>query len=121
MRPGPRTNRPLSGSRCARCGHVAYPGESVCSACGRRDEHRPFQLTPEGTLYTFTIVHAAAPGVETPYALGYVDLVDGPRLFGRIASGDQLAVGIKVWLVPGPDGRSDEAWFEAANPDGGSA
>lgn len=110
MKPILRTTRRLVGSRCSDCGHVAYPAESICNACGRRDKGEPIELGPVGTLYTFTVVYAGAPGVETPYAIGYVDFIEGARVFGRIVPGDNLAVGMKVGLVLAPD--SDIFWFE---------
>ena len=114
--------RPATGllcSRCSHCGHVAYPTESICSACGRRDDYQSFELGPDGTLYTFTIVHVAAPGTETPYALGYVDFAEGARVFGRIVPEDHLAVGMMVRVVPVPGGGRDHFWFEPVGEGGG--
>lgn len=101
---------PLTASRCPNCGQVAYPSESICNTCGHRGTSEPVEVSHEGTLYTFTIVHAAAPGVATPYALGYVDFAEGARAFGRIVSGEKLAVGMRVEVVV-PDDNRDTFWF----------
>lgn len=121
MKLAPRTTRRLLGSRCSRCGHIAYPAESICNACAHRGESEPIELSPGGILYTFTIVHVAAPGVETPYALGYVDFIEGARVFGRIIPWDNLAVGMRVRVVSGPAGgnrHGDAFWFEPIGESG---
>jgi uncharacterized OB-fold protein len=107
---------PLIASRCLICGHIAYPAESICSACAHRGKAEQVELGPEGTLYTFTVVYAGAPGVETPYALGYVDFHGGARVFGRIVSAESLAVGMRMRVVTGPD--SDAFWFEPVGESG---
>jgi uncharacterized OB-fold protein len=42
----------------------------------------------EGTLVAHTLCHTPAPGFEalTPYILGIVKLVEGPRVFARVAA-----------------------------------
>lgn len=112
---------PLTASRCPECGHVAYPVESICSVCAHQGESEPIELGPEGILYTFTVVHAAPPGVERPYALGYVDFVEGTRVFGRIVPGDNLTVGMKVRVVIEPDDGSETFWFEPVSESEGKA
>ncbi len=67
------------------------------------------ELSPVGTLYTFSEVHIAPKGFATPYAVGYVDLPEGVRLFGQIeATAAQLQVGQQVAVTLGPV-RSDAA------------
>ncbi len=109
----------LIASRCPKCGHVAFPAESICSVCARRGRGEPVELSREGNLYTYTVVYVAAPGMETPYALGYVDFAEGARVFGRIVPGEGLAVGMKVQVVSGPDG--DTFFFEPVSEGRGSA
>ncbi|MFQ5341084.1 MAG: Zn-ribbon domain-containing OB-fold protein [Anaerolineae bacterium] len=121
MKLTPKTTRDLLGSRCPQCGHVAFPVESICSVCAHQGGGEPVELGPEGTLYTFTVVYAAAPGVETPYALGYVDFAAGARVFGRIVTGDNPVVGMRVRVVSDLSGDGDTFWFEpVAESEGGT-
>lgn len=88
---------------CPACGHVVYPADDsvdVCAGCGASG---PLRVDPEGTVYTFTVVHAGAPDMATPYALGYVDFDRGVRAFGRLSVGD-AEIGRRVVPTTGPDG-----------------
>lgn len=88
---------PLTCSRCAGCGDVAHP-PAPCELCGIETE--PVEVARQGTLYSFTVIHRAAPGVEVPYALGYADLEPGLRLFARVTPIDRLAADAPVRLEP---------------------
>jgi uncharacterized OB-fold protein len=94
----------LGGSRCTNCRTVYFPPRSVCPTC---TQHRaslgrlePFQLSGEGELITFAIVHEPAEGFEmqVPYVLGMVQTPEGPRLTGQVVDIDPEAVriGLKV-------------------------
>lgn len=73
----------LAGGRCAECGAVCFPISSVCASCGAQAVRE--YLTPtRGRLYSYTEVHAGPRQFRTPYAVGYVDMEDGLRLFGQI-------------------------------------
>ena len=68
-------------------------------------------LSPVGTLYTFSEIHVAPEGFSTPYAVGYVDLPEGVRLFGQIeARAENLKIGqslvVKLGEVRTREGRS---------------
>jgi uncharacterized OB-fold protein len=76
----------LIGMRCAGCGTAAFPAREVCSGCGRDDALSEIELAGEGTLYSFSEVHAAPKGFATPYVIGYVDLTDGVRVLAQIDS-----------------------------------
>jgi uncharacterized OB-fold protein len=55
-----------------------------------------------GTLYSFTIVYVAPRGFTAPYAVGYVDLPEGLRVFAPIIgwhSPADLEMGRSVELV----------------------
>jgi uncharacterized OB-fold protein len=93
----------LHGSKCAHCGVVAFPPHPLCSACGAEDGQDTVQLSPVGTLYTFSEIHIAPKGFATPYAVGYVDLPEGVRLFGQIETAAAgLEVGQQVAVTLGP-------------------
>ncbi len=68
-------------------------------------------LGPEGTVYSFTTVHAGAS--QQPYHLAMVDFEAGVRVFGRLlAPSAPLAIGATVRVVPFqfPDGTPDYAF-----------
>ena len=93
----------LHGSKCAHCGVVAFPPHPMCPACGAESGQDTVQLSPVGTLYTFSEIHIAPKGFATPYAVGYVDLPEGVRLFGQIdAKAADLGIGQQVAVTLGP-------------------
>ena len=93
----------LHGSKCGQCGTVAFPPHGLCPACGAESGQERVELSPVGTLYTFSEVHIAPKGFATPYAVGYVDLPEGVRLFGQIeARAADLKLGQQVAVTLGP-------------------
>ncbi len=92
--------------RCSRCGYVTVQVPEVCRSCGQAGRGESIEIPEEGTLYTFTVVYAAPAGVNTPYAIGYVDFDRAIRIFGRIMPCDDLKVEMRVRLARGPfDGK----------------
>jgi len=93
----------LHGSKCAHCGVAAFPPHPSCPACGAEGSQDTVQLSPVGTLYTFSEIHIAPKGFVTPYAVGYVDLPEGVRLFGQIETpAADLRLGQQVAVTLGP-------------------
>jgi len=93
----------LHGSKCARCGGVAFPPHPMCPSCGAERGQHVVELSGVGTLYTFSEIHIAPKGFATPYAVGYVDLPEGVRLFGQIdAKASELKIGQQVAVTLGP-------------------
>jgi uncharacterized OB-fold protein len=91
----------LHGSRCGRCGAVAFPAHEACPSCGESGQDSVL-LSPVGTLYSFSEIHVAPRGFATPYAVGYVDLPEGVRLFGQIEGrAADLRIGQKVAVTLG--------------------
>ncbi len=97
----------LGGNRCAHCGSVYFPPRSVCPTC---ETHRrslghlePFQLSGDGTIFSYTVVHDAAEGFEmqVPYVLALVKTVEGPLLTGQVVDVDprEVRIGMKVRAV----------------------
>ncbi|WP_029009053.1 Zn-ribbon domain-containing OB-fold protein [Azospirillum halopraeferens] len=85
--------------RCRACGeHIFYP-RLLCPHC-MSDALEWVETSGRGTVYSFTIVHKAPPGFrdEAPYAVGLVDLAEGPRLMTRILADDldRISVGLPV-------------------------
>lgn len=94
----------LGGSRCMVCQTVYFPPRSVCPSCAQHRQSigrmEPFQLSGEGEVVTFTIVHDAAEGFEmqVPYILAIVKTPEGPQLTGQVVDVDpsEARIGLKV-------------------------
>jgi hypothetical protein len=94
----------LGGCRCTNCQTVYFPPRSVCPTCAkhRRSLGRlePFQLSGDGVVLTYTVVHDAAEGFEmqVPYVLAIVKTPEGPQLTGQIVDLDpkDVRIGLKV-------------------------
>lgn len=106
---GPDGTGHLLGSRCPSCGACFFPQRHVCSRC-LTEELEAAPLSSRGTVYTYTVIHQAAPGFEVPYALAYVDLPEGVRVLGQIAGVEPEAVhiGMEVELSLEPFGEDDQ-------------
>ena len=94
----------LGGSRCTVCRSVYFPPRSVCPSC---QTHRrslgklePFQLSGEGLVESFSIVHDAAEGFEmqVPYVLALVRSKEGPLLTGQVVDVEpaEVMIGLPV-------------------------
>ena len=70
----------LFGSRCKVCAQMSFPPRKVCSKCFS-EEMESIPLSSRGKLYTYTIIGYPPPGLAAPYAIGYVDLPEGVRVF----------------------------------------
>jgi uncharacterized OB-fold protein len=56
------------------------------------------ELSPTGTLYSFTVVHASPKANKAPVSLGLVDFADGVRVFARLdyPEGRRPAIGERL-------------------------
>ncbi|HEY4074407.1 MAG TPA: OB-fold domain-containing protein [Herbaspirillum sp.] len=111
----------LVGSHCKHCDARTFPGNAICPFC-LSDDVEMVPLSSAGNLYSFTFVHIAPPAWEVPYGVGYVDLPEGVRLFGKLANADSAQwkldqqVRVEVTTVPGVDGQAPQYqyFFNAA-------
>ncbi len=94
----------LGGSKCSNCGTVYFPPRAVCPECA---SHRqsigkmvPFQLSGEGEVLSYTVVHEPAEGFEmqVPYVLALVATREGPVLTGQVVdvSPEEVRIGLPV-------------------------
>jgi uncharacterized OB-fold protein len=94
----------LGGSKCGNCGTVYFPPRLVCPRCPQHrttiEKMRPFQLSGEGEVISFTVVHDPAEGFEmqVPYVLALVRTVEGPVLTGQVVDVEpaEAAIGLRV-------------------------
>ena len=95
----------LNASRCKDCGLGVFPPSEVCPDC-LSDSQQPLLLSSSGKLYSYTQIHVAPPTWVVPYIIGYVDLPEGIRLFGKVDanSAEVLTVDMPVDVVVAESG-----------------
>jgi uncharacterized OB-fold protein len=89
----------LIGSRCRHCGRTHFPSVTVCLDCSATSLEE-MDLPREGTLFSYTII--GMPGVHFApgHIVGYIQLLEGLRVFAPLAAvdGSALAVGQRFEL-----------------------
>ena len=90
----------LLGSRCPGCGEHFYPRRMVCAKC-LHEGCDDVELSPRGTLYTWTYVHvplfAKKDGSVDAYVVGQVDLPEGPRVQAILVGGPyDFSIGMEL-------------------------
>lgn len=73
----------LLASKCKVCGQVFFPKTKLCMGC-LHEEMDEIALSRRGKLFTFTVVHMPAANFQPPYAVGFVDLPEGVRIFSQL-------------------------------------
>jgi uncharacterized OB-fold protein len=88
--------------KCAACGYLRWPPGPACPEC-LSPEAEWTQVRPTGTLLTYCVYHRAfskAFAGDIPYAVGYVQLDDGPRMYGTMTGEPgTLGAGLPVRAV----------------------
>jgi uncharacterized protein len=94
----------LGGSKCLICKTVYFPPRLVCPTCTHHRQSigkmEPFQLSGDGEVFSFTVVHDPAEGFElqVPYVVALVRTVEGPVLTGQVVDIEpsEARIGLKV-------------------------
>jgi uncharacterized OB-fold protein len=75
----------LLGGKCRKCGKVHLPPRPLCDSCFSK-EFEWVELSKNGKLLTYTIIHVAPTQFQgmAPYAVGIVQLENGPCIPGMI-------------------------------------
>lgn len=73
----------LKGWRCKKCKQLDFPKLDTCPNCWET-EYEMVPLSRKGTLYSFSDIYIGAPGLPTPYIIGYVDLPENLRIFAQL-------------------------------------
>lgn len=76
----------LRMQQCSRCGHIRFPASLVCPQCYAVEADWK-RMSGKGTLYSYIIYHHAyhpAYQGDLPYAVGIVQLAEGPRMESSI-------------------------------------
>ena len=92
----------LLGMRCNECGVSVFGPATFCQAC-TSPQLEGIELAASGALFSYTIVRvppAGWPG-PVPYALGEVELPEGPHVLAEVigCDHDALTVGMPVTLA----------------------
>ena len=74
----------LVGSRCRECSTTYFPPRAICARCLKEGTLDSLPLGRSGSLYTYTVIRQAPPRYPVPYAVGYVDLPEGVRVFAQM-------------------------------------
>jgi uncharacterized OB-fold protein len=96
--------RTIRATRCGGCGWVFVPPQAYCERCFERTNHW-LDLPAVGQLESYTIVHLAPGGPQTPFALGLIRLDGADGLLTHYVRGeadrapDELAIGQRVGAV----------------------
>lgn len=102
----------LLGSRCLQCGHHVFGNAPACQACSSTNIQE-VSLGTLGTLFSYTIVRTPPPGWQgdVPYALGQVELPQGPHVISQIVDCpfDLLETGMQLELAIADVGKTDGA------------
>lgn len=92
----------LEAGKCKKCGQVYFPPRLICPEC-KAQEFENIRLNPEGKLLTYTIIRVASDifSLQTPFAVGIIELKDGVRLTAQIADIelDKVKIGMSLKLV----------------------
>lgn len=77
-------NLQLRGGRCALCGKVFFPHKVVCTVCFEKSTEA-VPLSGRGRLVSWSVAgQLSLLGLKSPYCFGYIDLEEGPRIYGLI-------------------------------------
>ena len=92
----------LLGTKCRDCGIHAFGPAIFCQSC-TSDNLEPVELSPNGTIYSYTVVHvppAGWPG-PVPYVLGQIELREGPHVLAEVVDCQEsdLRIGMEVELA----------------------
>ena len=97
----------LLGNKCSSCGRLFFPKARFCSACFNKDMEEVV-LSRRGKLYSYTIGHMPSTHFQPPYAVGFVDMPEGIRVFAplKMTEGRPFKVGMAMEVV------IEELWRE---------
>ncbi len=92
----------LYGSRCRKCGRVAYPIQRVCDQCYSKDEYEKVPMADlPGTIFSFTRDFLAGRSDDPIVCQTVVDLENGMRFYGLMTDcePERVHIGMPVELT----------------------
>lgn len=103
------------GLKCKQCGAYTVPPQKVCSECSS-DDMEITELSRNGEVQTFTVIHIPAEGFEAPYIVALIKLEEGPWVTANIID---INPGEATMELIGQKGRIDYKDVPADNFSGG--
>ncbi len=93
---------------CTACERRQHPPRSHCTGCGHTDHLALAEVSGEGVVDSFTVVHRAPRAdVATPYVVARIRLAEGPILLSRLPVEDwTIGDPVQVAWLDLPDGRA---------------
>jgi uncharacterized OB-fold protein len=73
----------LLANKCKSCGQIFFPKAVLCLSCFNEDMEE-LKLSRMGKLYSYTIGYMPSMHFEPPYAIGYVDMPEGVKIFAQL-------------------------------------
>ena len=100
----------LVAAKCRQCGQIIFPGREVCLNCQGTDLET-IHLSRQGKLYSYTIVHMPSEHFDPPYAVGWIELPEGIRIFSQVRGWREhtLTTGMEMTLF------FEKLWEEEEN------
>lgn len=90
----------LIGAQCPACRMRTFPARDFCPACDTDAVPVPVALSPEGRVFSYTVVHQAPGGRPVPYALALVDLDDDVRVLAQLDHPlQEIGIGLRVGVI----------------------
>ena len=100
----------LVANECTKCKARFFDRRSACASCSGTD-FKQVDVSTEGTVHTFSIVHMAAPGLPVPFVSAIVDC-GGTSVRTNIINVDpqpeNITLGMKVRLATYSMGKDSE-------------
>jgi uncharacterized OB-fold protein len=96
----------LQGSKCDRCGHVAFPAIRICPKCGPgHSEHvKLTELPTTGRVVTWAKLRIAPKGFPSPLLHCILDL-GIVKILGTVQETERIQIGEKLVIVEDPSSR----------------
>lgn len=92
----------LLGGSCGACGFVTLGVRDTCPDCWARGRMTMVPIGRKGMVYTCTVIHQVPQGFDAPFAVGYVDVENGVRVFAHLAQKPDPKPGAPVKLTASP-------------------
>ncbi|MFC1920312.1 Zn-ribbon domain-containing OB-fold protein [Chloroflexota bacterium] len=90
----------LLASKCRACGQVYFPPRDRCPECHGMDMEE-VKLSRSARLYTYTVVHMPVHKYKPPFALAWVELPEGVRVFTQLKGWEnaELKIGMDMKMI----------------------
>ena len=75
------------GLKCKQCGAYNMPPGKVCLECASEDMEI-VELSGRGEIQTFTVIHVAPEGFQSPFIVALVKLEEGPWITANVINVD---------------------------------